>query len=886
MAPDGGSVEERYRGPLGATRRERVLWACPCGVRHSVEVVVAIDSQADPQLARRLRDGDPAFNDTVCPTTRVRAWVEVPVVYHDPGNQLLILVLPGGARARELEERAALLTRLAQDTAHSVPAYVVGFAVAYGPEGLRQRLEVEAERALDARRRQDATQVSPPPVLGDTIVVPMGPILADSDDTMDDLVEGAPTAPRSPGPAAEEVGRGAIATRSSISCRVEDGVAHIAVRASGADLERLLDPALEVRLQLHRMPNFPIVTLAFGTPAALDGAAGAGAPLWLPLDIGDEADRTLLHSLGRRFEILLEMSDSDSGELVSSVRQSPPLADNVLCALSAAADYLKAIPSAERSYRRGLAAFAAEDHDRLGLSASYAGELDESVLGALASPAEVMRAVNLVKRLSQPSGEDWLVMTRGYPMETWQARRRAVVARAVELGIWPGPVGAQIAVSEGLARSRKDLAVRLQRNFAALVQVEQSTGGLDDAAARDNWKSLRSEARALGLPSAEWALPRSEPIASDAEPVASGTIGLLRDGSEGSGLLAVMTRRRPTTGAEEDVPDVGEDPDVTGTTQVGRGGLAMALEVADLEEPGLIAALSDRDRRLVAALELCRRGQASAVDAVFGALEQFSRAEAGRVMASVAGFGRAAEPHLLAGLRNRKAYLRQGSALALATMKSEAGVEAICDLLLDEPTDIWREVARALGETGVAAVMPLAARLGERPEAVYERAAWALAHIGARGARRPLEALGQGRDPIAAGVARHALELVDLAASDHVAVRGERVPREQTLNRAFSRRFFEAVRAERRAAQAAAAAEAEAEARQGADRAAARAADQTEPTAKVSSTTALAPAGATGVTTGTVVLQSSDLIEVADSDETVEVADAGPDQGDGDVAPS
>jgi hypothetical protein len=115
-------------------------------------------------------------------------------------------------------------------------------------------------------------------------------------------------------------------------------------------------------------------------------------------------------------------------------------------------------------------------------------------------------------------------------------------------------------------------------------------------------------------------------------------------------------------------------------------------------------------------------------------------------------------------------------------------------------------------------------------------------------------------------------------------VRGERVPREQTLNRAFSRRFFEAIRAERRAAQAAAAAAAEAEASQPGPTSASADADRTARTAKVSSTSVSLPGGATAVTTGTVILEPSDLVEVMDLEAIVEVAVADPDEGD--VAPS
>ena len=218
--------------------------------------------------------------------------------------------------------------------------------------------------------------------------------------------------------------------------------------------------------------------------------------------------------------------------------------------------------------------------------------------------------------------------------------------------------------------------------------------------------------------------------------------------------------------------------------------------VSALAADTLTQMLGQRERRMIAAIELCRRGEPAAVRPVFAALEAMSRAEAGRVLGHVVGFKREAEPHLLGLLESRKGFLRQGAALALAVLKSEVGLEACCDLLLDEPTEIWREVARALGESGEAAVLPLAARLAQRPATTHERAAWAMAHIGARGGKRAIEALAAGRDPIAAGVARHALELTDLAKSDHLQVRGERMPRDQTVNRAFSRQFFAAMAAE------------------------------------------------------------------------------------------
>jgi HEAT repeat protein len=210
----------------------------------------------------------------------------------------------------------------------------------------------------------------------------------------------------------------------------------------------------------------------------------------------------------------------------------------------------------------------------------------------------------------------------------------------------------------------------------------------------------------------------------------------------------------------------------------------------------LVELLDDKELRLGAALELCRRVEVASVGPIFGALRRMARGEAVRLLPATIRFGERAVVHLVDLLRSRKAYLRQGSALALGILKSGDGIDPLVELLLSEPTDIWREVARALGETAGGAVMSLAARARD-PEAqgaeARDRLAWALAHAVAKGARGAVETLAAGRDPTAAQVARRALELAASARDNDAEVRGAAAPGDQTVNRAFSRRFFEAL---------------------------------------------------------------------------------------------
>jgi hypothetical protein len=90
--------------------------------------------------------------------------------------------------------------------------------------------------------------------------------------------------------------------------------------------------------------------------------------------------------------------------------------------------------------------------------------------------------------------------------------------------------------------------------------------------------------------------------------------------------------------------------------------------------------------------------------------------------------------------------------------------------------------------------MPLAARMGRLGDRATpgqrERSAWAMAHIGVRGGRGAVETLSGGASAVAP-IAAHALELMAPAARDDL--RGTGPGREVTVNRAFSRRFFEAL---------------------------------------------------------------------------------------------
>jgi hypothetical protein len=556
-----------------------------------------------------------------------------------------------------------------------------------------------------------------------------------------------------------------IAAREECLIGIDDaGKVRLAASTRPRQLDDLLGDNLQLRLQLHRLPTYALITLSVGTTRAFAGELPDLDPFCFQVDVGDDGERAAIEALGREFTFALDLYDADH----SPVRRrtvSAAFAENARVAFAAALEHLSTIPSHRRSFAKAVLAYSAPDYDRFGRNHPERRAFRDDRLQQLSAVSQVRRALAMVRRFSTPENEDYLFFQRGYPLSLWRERRRAVVQRAVELGLWIGPELVNITLSEGIARSRRDLAKSLQRNFAHLVS-DPSQHDLNEEAVRENWSALREEMVALGLDPDEGIRPRTEPIDSKASEVASGTIGL------------------PGARPPSDAPMSYATPHMAGSN----GG---ATELRRSES--LLLMLDDKDTRLAAALELAGRTDTRAIAPMFDSIKRMSRGEAGRVLGAVVRFGKPAVPFLLQALHSRKGYLRQGAALALAVLKDEEGIEAICDLLVTEPTEIWREIARAIGEVGPGAVMSLAARLANQSAEVRERAAWALAHVAARGFVQPIEQLARGRDPIAAGVARRALELAELARTDNTTVRGEQAPRDQTVNRAFSRRFFEAL---------------------------------------------------------------------------------------------
>ncbi|MDB4962862.1 MAG: Methyltransferase type 11 [Myxococcales bacterium] len=896
--------QNAYRGSIGKTQTTTLHVTGGGGEMVSAQVYTTVDAVNDPELVERLHSDDPARALNVVRTDGGDVIkVAVPVVYHDPAAELLVLVLADAHRHRELDERIKLLERMRDDDA-PIPPYAKEFAVVYGPAGLRSYLERRAQDALETARTQDATRdldkrtkdldrraseletaqkeleaaqkelsvahgelernrveleklrsearnrviaavqavtdieveeptsIARPPSANDDETRPVAKDELDEiEESLAALIEAPPivapptlaAAPRKRSNSEnfeavatavvdlpkhktngvhhavpmeielddETTGAASMPQGSSIvpqgsdplttttTSQTDDGapdswldqasaretssvvaVPNGPVRivlVAGEQLARGLGGNLDIRVLLHRTQTYPVVTLVIGPPPALRVTSTTQLAV-IPLDIALDAHRAVLTSLSKSFELTVDLVVR--GRRIRRAKLTAPLAENVGYIVRAADDHLRGLTSsgdALPSFERGRDLVLGAGFDLLGSEHPDANEFRDDKLAQLETAQHLRRAIAMARRFARPSREDYLVCTRGFPLPRWRELRRHVLESAVAWGLWMGPELAQVAVSEGLARSRRDLVIRLDRGFETLKR-HPTAFDIDGEAADDNYKALSEEARALGVE-----LTRADPNPAG---------------------------RNGVTVTSEEVSQVSGSIGQTPATGVPKS--------KSVEE--LIAELDDRQKRVAAAIELSDRADPRAAAPVIAAVSKMSRAEAVRVLGMSVKFGDAAAAPLTEGLASSKGFLRHGCALALAMLRTEDGTQSVIELLLSEPTEIWREVARAIGQVGPIGLMPLASnygRLGERatPQAA-ERVAWAMAHIAVRGGKVAVETMAGGHS-VVAPVAKQALELHAAAANDQVRVRpgvnGSQVGKDVTVNRAFSRRFFEAL---------------------------------------------------------------------------------------------
>ncbi len=491
-------------------------------------------------------------------------------------------------------------------------------------------------------------------------------------------------------------------------------------------LKELQSTDLRALLQLHRMPTYALVTLTLATASTLAGQAGD--PVSFHFDVTNERDRQVLEQLADDFTFHLKVFDLDYGELHKrNVRA--PLASNIRYVISLALDTLDRISPKLRSYKKAVSTFEDPRYDRLGRRHEFARHFKDSALDKLGTFDELKAALAMSSLFSDSAHEEYLIGIRSYPFDRWTRRRLNVIKQALKFGIWIGPTLAQIAVSEELVRSRKDLVVQSQDSFARFTSHEEAV--IDSTTAKSNWADLGAEARRLGLTPMEPEPPTLSVSRIETEP--------LEEGIE---------------------------------TEI-----AAEHETVDMPGAGISIVAS-----------LCQEPPYN-LEAIAQVFADIGLADAPGAFAILASKGEVFSGLLHTMLASKIPFQQQGAALTLCAIGDEEGIDTTCDLLMSDTHEIWHELAIAIGKVGSSAIMPLVARIASRGDLNgQKRGVWALAYIVSEGTDKPVTTLSKGKDTRVAQVALAALDLGKRISLGQAAIAAER----GDWQRAFSSRFYQA----------------------------------------------------------------------------------------------
>ncbi len=208
-----------------------------------------------------------------------------------------------------------------------------------------------------------------------------------------------------------------------------------------------------------------------------------------------------------------------------------------------------------------------------------------------------------------------------------------------------------------------------------------------------------------------------------------------------------------------------------------------------LSNDELLLLLEHPKYRQDVALELASRKDPALADRLCKAVRKMPRNEVVRVVPKLLELGDEAGDALVDGLGARKTFVRQAFALALGHLKLRRAVVPLLHLLAAEESDVWREVARILGEFGQASHRTVARQLKD-PKGPRDRYVMTLAHLANHGCDRQVDKLTKEERASVATMAVEALTLRQEAKTIEDRARGDKkLPKKDPVLE-FSRRFY------------------------------------------------------------------------------------------------
>lgn len=825
-------MELPYDGEEGRTRRVTVHVPTADGGTRTVRVVRSVNVHTDPKLGGAALEGTLHHTD--------EGPLAIPFNFHDPEKRRFVLVVPSVLAHRLLAERAALLERLAAEE-RELPAYVAAADAVLGPEGLAAylardsddgasaALEAEAERlrsekeSLAARERQLGSETEEVHALLRDIEVrereledrlaalqereaqllvesveleresnpgePNG-ALAESVQLVDDSMLEEQSTSETEAFADEET-LGEIEELEELpseatsvladddvelldedelpaelsDLKVDDGPSHAEKRIPtpatppdgffedrsiqmmatmpegpwlfvrlGEGHEEAFRDEVELLAQYMAIDGVPVVLLALVEWGQSRPYARRAA-----LDPADEGDRAILEALRDGATATAAVFGP-----VGRFERTLEVAMGPRCANLAAI-----LQRADRDRDAD-----ADDDAAVAMERALAAPPPLTLRGhpfqdapPAASAKEAREALSALAKWSKPAKLDMAVLALSIPRDVVDDAFRRILDDAMKHGLAiQGPLVSR-AVSLGVVPEPGEMVERLVDAFRGTARLE-GCGGLDAKAVAANWEGLL-------------ALAEEYEVAMDVEAHEQAH----RDISAG----------RPGSHAPKSVDE---------------------SAIGELDKDELVGLVEHPKLRRAVALELIERagpGDADLVARVVRAVRKMPRDEVLDVMPKVFPLGEAAAGALIDTLSARKTFVRQAAALCLGELQMRRAVRPLVQLLVEEPTEVWEEVARVLSTFGTS--LERALKRVTEVEGAEGRIAYLLAHVRLHGQGALVDDLAaKNGDPLAA-IARRAAEQEEQARAHRARVEGAADLSEEDPIREFSRRFLAEVNA-------------------------------------------------------------------------------------------
>jgi hypothetical protein len=420
---------------VGRTRTERVRVFRTDREPLEVEVFRVVNVEEYPELR------EPALRGTLHQLDDGEV-VDVPFVYHDPESQQFVLVVPHGARGRELSERAKLLDSLMKEHDEDVPDYVTHFAIVYGPRGLASHVDDSETMEVDITELE--------PVDGPPVVASYYPSLAG-------LLPPA--------------GFWAHAS-TDLAPLIEDEELWIFVQVGSEDLEAFAEASSDLLVQLKTVDQLPICILAL-TDTRADAARRAY------LNPARSVDGRILELLRRDFHATVVVY-GDQRRLLRSFRLEAPRAANAKMIIGRTERAPQPLPERWEE---------AVDACRLAPPPVHPVDHPFVLEDEAPTAAEALRRLERLEAWSSPERIEEALLVVSVPRTVFELSRRRVVADALRFGLAMSSALVLQAVRFGLATGAKDLVTALALRFDEIVPTA-STQGLDESQIQANREAL------------------------------------------------------------------------------------------------------------------------------------------------------------------------------------------------------------------------------------------------------------------------------------------------------------------------------------------------------------------------------------------------------------